>query len=125
MKFQFYVIVFLVIIQACKSNPDLLFKSPDGQIESQLVLSDDSLNLNLVFQNETIVRKLDFNLSENEKSLLQGIKIEAVYKFLVNETWNTIIGKNKTVQNHYQHYLVDLKNKDEQVFQIEIRIYNK
>ncbi len=101
-------------------------KSPDGNIEMSFCLLNGVPEYNLKFADKEVVKdsRLGIELVGdgkhtdfsdwsktnvlNEKSLMNGFKVEDVKRSDFDETWEPVWGEWKTIRNHYNEMAVTL-----------------
>lgn len=123
-KILFYILLFFAF-HSCANSSVSTFRSPNGTCSSKIIFSKNGVSCNLVYNGDTLIRKAELIVSDTLGSLLRGVELTNISESLVNESWETVNGKNKTVINHYKNYLIDLKNSYTQNFQLELRLYDK
>lgn len=124
MKNFLILISLIALLSACSSNKQELVQSPNAVSSVGIDLSGESIQLNLLLESDTIVRKLQLALQSEEKELLQNVKIINKESSTFNETWETVNGKNLKVLNHYTSAIYSLENTNAQIFDLEIRVYD-
>lgn len=113
------------IMLSCVSKKNIKLKSPSGNTTSTILFGENSLNLVLVLDNDTLIRNLQLKLTNDNKNLIQNIQLIERKDTKFNEVWETVNGKNKSVLNHYNGSIFKLKNTLGQVFDLEFRMYDK
>ncbi len=122
-KLILLLFIFL-IVQAC--NPkNAILKSPNGQTNAELILTEGIPSFNINFDGELIIQQAKPNITNGGESVLNNLKISKVEDSQFDKTWNTVNGKNKTVRNHYNQYLIHLKNDKGQIIKMETRVYDQ
>ena len=114
-----------IILFSCVSNSKLKLQSPNKNSESNLTLNENYISLNLIFEGDTLVKKLQLRLTNNDKNLLQNIKIINQEHSIFTESWETVNGKNQTVLNHYNASVFKFKNGADQEFNLEVKMYDE
>ena len=102
--------------------------SPDGDVSLTFTLTDDGApRYALSYQGKPVVNPSALGFTfKNDGPLLQGFDIEAVTEDEVNETWETVWGQHRMINNHYRQLTVLLQEKTEAARQMELtfRVYN-
>lgn len=119
------LVVFVLVFFSCQTNNKNILTSPNKQTVSQLVINENSVALNLVFNGDTLLRKVDLMLTEKEKPILENVELIQVNSSSFSESWETVNGKNKTVLNEYNLFDISLRSQSEKDFNLEIRMYDK
>lgn len=116
--------IFLIGLQACNFNHDVIFYSPDGNCRADVNTSKESLHLSLFLGNDTLISDISLHFMIDSLNALAGAEIINVHESEADETWQTVNGKNPTVRNYFKAYLLDLKNENGQNFNLELRLYD-
>ena len=109
-----------IILFSCVSNSKNQLDSPNETSKTNLILSENSISLNLIFEGDTLIKELQLILTDTENNLLQNVEIIKQERTTFNENWKTVNGKNQTVINHYNASVFKLKNDAGQEFNIEV-----
>jgi alpha-glucosidase len=128
-----FVIIASMAILSChsgqKNTVETVF-SPDSLIQVKCFISDsmaDQLLYSVWFNNAEIIRPSGFELNfKNAEPIKGNLKITNVRKETVNETWDRVWGKRKSVRNHYNQLVVELqeKVKPNRLINLYFRAYN-
>jgi len=104
--------------------------SPDSSLQVKCVISDslaDRLLYSVFFNREEIIRPSGIELGFRNMEPLQGnLKITNVRNEPVNETWDRVWGKRKTVTNHYNQLVLELQEtvNPGRLINVYFRVYN-
>jgi len=104
--------------------------SPDSLLRATCFISDslaDQVLYSVWFNNSEIIRPSGFELDfKNSEPIKGNLKITNVRYETVNETWDRVWGKRKSVQNHYNQLVVELqeKVKPRRLINLYFRVYN-
>ncbi len=120
-----FLLAIVVIIQACNFNSKTVLNSPDKNTYSEVKLNEESLSFNLICNGDSLIDQTIIGLVNGDKSLLKNVNIINIENSEIDETWNTVNGKNKTVRNNYNQYNIQLGNEAKRTFKLEVRVYNK
>jgi len=113
-----------IILFSCISNSRDQIQSPNKSSESSIKLNENSISLNLILKGDTLVKELQLGLSNDNKNLLQDIKIIEQEHLTYNESWESVNGKNQTVLNNFNTTIFKLKNTVGQIFNLEVKMYD-
>jgi alpha-glucosidase len=104
--------------------------SPDSSLQVKCVISDslaDRLLYSVFFNREEIILPSGIELGFRNMDPLQGnLRISNVRHESVNETWNRVWGKRKTVTNNYNQLVLELKEtiNPGRLINVYFRVYN-
>lgn len=121
----FYLLLIVLLIQSCNSDSNLVLNSPNGNTSSEIIMDEESLSFNLIFNRDSLIKQAKLSVTNGEESLLKNTSIIDVENSIVDETWNTVNGKNETARNNYNQYIIQLENKANNSFNLEVRIYDQ
>ncbi len=127
---MFKIVLYLIVaisFTACFSDSSSLnqkLSSPNRNTVSYVLMDDSGVSLNLIFNGDTLLRKIAINLKEGEQDMLQNAKIIESKTSFFEESWETINGKNLTVVNKYNLYDFNLENGLGKQFNLEVRLYD-
>lgn len=122
------IIFFLAIaflIQSCSNDSKIILKSPNSSTISEIGLDNESLSFNLIFDGDSLLEYIKLELKSGKQSLLKNARIINIEKAEIDESWNTVIDKNKTVRNYYNQFIIKLGNETNNSFSLEIRVYDQ
>ena len=117
--------ILAVVLQACNTNPSVTLESPDGVCQSVVTSKDGAVHFSLFFDEDTLLSNVALQLFTDSADLINGVQFNNIQQSEIDETWQTVNGKNPTVKNHYNTWLLSCKNEDGQTFNLEFRVYNK
>lgn len=112
-----------VLLFSCGKSNNTMY-SPNKNVVTSLSVNEQSITLDLMYKNDTLVSELELGLTSDEKNVLKNIVILKVENSKFNEQWETVNGKNKTVINNYTTTIYHLKNAAEQEFNLEVKMYD-
>lgn len=120
------IILFLFFaLFSCSSSSGTKMISPNNKVNSTLNISESGIKLDLVFEKDTILKKLNLFLKSKDENYSNGWKIVSHEKSFYSEKWKTINGKNKEVLNEFNLHKLTVKNADEALCELEFRLYDK
>lgn len=101
--------------------------SPDGQLTLKFELAPEGTpQYQLTYKDKPVIKpsKLGFDMVDIP-SFLNGFEMESTQVGQRNETWNPIMGEQKTIRNQYNELLVRLKQSSAHRFiNIRFRLFN-
>ncbi|TKD59165.1 glycoside hydrolase family 97 protein [Flavobacterium sp. ASW18X] len=100
--------------------------APNGAFNLQFSLADGTPTYELSLNGTTIIKPstLGFELKDTEP-LLTGFSIVDTKTSSFDASWNPVWGENKTIRNHYNELLVQLKqDKTQRLLNIRFRLFN-
>ncbi len=120
-----FLLAVSLIVYSCNCDSKLILKSPNEETFSEITIDEGSFSFNLIFEGDSLIKKINPELKVNEELLLKNASIVEVENSETNESWNTVNGKNKTVRNHFNRYNLKLKNEAGKTFDLEMKVYDK
>ncbi|MDO6438978.1 glycoside hydrolase family 97 catalytic domain-containing protein [Cyclobacterium sp. 1_MG-2023] len=127
MKIKISVILFLLSLASCSKQSDFQLVSPNGELKVIISNLNNSSAFTVIDGTDTILRSSNLGLKINGLSLTENVMFRDFKKTEVDETWETIIGKQRTVNNHYNAYKwqVATTGQSPQFYEIVFRLYDK
>ena len=126
MKVNFVLLVLSLFMVSCTLNESHLLKSPNEEL--QLVISDSNnlVSFFVIHQQDTIINHSGIGLQVNGTNCMNGTSVTEVQQTQIDETWNTVNGKQPTIRNHYNEYLFDVSGKGQQKlhYKLAFRVYD-
>jgi alpha-glucosidase len=122
-----------LIMMSCQSmqkNSIATVYSPDSTLQVKCIISDslaDKLLYSVSLNNMEIIRPSGFELDfKDMEPIKSNLKITNVRNETVNENWDRVWGKRKTVTNHYNQLVVELQEtvKPRRLINLYFRVYN-
>ena len=100
-----------------------VIKSPDGTLALTFEISADGApSYQLTYKMKQIIKSSRLGIETQDiPSFLTGFALTNTAQASVNDTWNPVMGEQKTIRNNYQELLVTLTQKDQKNRHIEIR----
>ncbi|WP_297088311.1 glycoside hydrolase family 97 protein [uncultured Draconibacterium sp.] len=128
MKIQNLIIalVFIGLFNSCLKTKTYILESPNGEIQLSLSNIDNSCGLTLKKNKYTIIDSSYLGLQVNKLDFSKNVSIEGFSKSTVDETWETVNGKQQTVRNYYNEYKVQVVSQNiiQASYEIIFRLYN-
>lgn len=89
--------------------------SPDGRLQLSFDLTADGTpTYKMDYNNKPVIATSRLGLElKNQKSLLDGFKMERVSRSSFNETWQPVWGEQSSIRNHYNEMAVCLSQPDD------------
>ena len=89
--------------------------SPDGRLQLSFDLTADGTpTYKMDYNNKPVIATSRLGLElKNEKSLLDGFKMERVSRSSFDETWQPVWGEQSSIRNHYNEMAVCLSQPDD------------
>lgn len=89
--------------------------SPDGRLQLSFNLSADGTpTYKMDYNNKPVIATSRLGLElKNQKSLLDGFKMERVSRSSFDETWQPVWGEQSSIRNHYNEMAVCLSQPDD------------
>lgn len=104
--------------------------SPDGRLQLSFDLTADGTpTYKMDYNNKPIIATSRLGLElKNQKSLLDGFKMERVSRSSFDETWQPVWGEQSSIRNHYNEMAVCLSQPDDnghlREMIVRFRLYN-
>lgn len=91
--------------------------SPDGRLQLSFDLTADGTpTYKMDYNNKPVIATSRLGLElKNQKSLLDGFKMERVSRSSFDETWQPVWGEQSSIRNHYNEMAVCLSQPDDNV----------
>lgn len=89
--------------------------SPDGRLQLSFDLTADGTpTYKMDYNNKPVIATSRLGLElKNQKSLLDGFKVERVSRSSFDETWQPVWGEQSSIRNHYNEMAVCLSQPDD------------
>ena len=89
--------------------------SPDGRLQLSFDLTNDGTpTYKMDYNNKPVIATSRLGLElKNQKSLLDGFKMERVSRSSFDETWQPVWGEQSSIRNHYNEMAVCLSQPDD------------
>ncbi|WP_339924435.1 glycoside hydrolase family 97 N-terminal domain-containing protein [uncultured Cyclobacterium sp.] len=127
MKIKISVILFLLGLVSCSKQTDFQLFSPDGELKVNISNGNNSSVFTVINGSDTLLESSIIGLKINGISFVENVRVSDFEKTEINETWETINGKQATVNNHYNAYKFKVAKASESALSYEIvfRVYDK
>ena len=109
----------LTVTALLSASPSLgateLLTSPDGRLQLSFDLTTDGTpTYKMDYNNKPVIATSRLGLElKNQKSLLDGFKMERVSRSSFDETWQPVWGEQSSIRNHYNEMAVCLSQPDD------------
>jgi alpha-glucosidase len=122
-------LLYLVFAVSCnKSGQQQAFvSSPDSLIQVQCTVGDSGIFYSVTYRDEEIIKPSGFEIDfKHTGSLKDNLEITEIANDTVNETWERVWGKRKTVTNHYNQVTLKLREtvRPHRLINLYFRAYN-
>ena len=108
-------VFFLVLfVSSCGEN-EMSLKSPSGDLIVEFEVSEEGLFYSIEFKGDDIIDDSPLGLEFNNMDPLAGLGIVESSIQEIDESWERVWGKSKTVRNHCNEMLVSLQEKEGQM----------
>ncbi len=122
----FYILLFfglLLNIPIFGSNLPKIISSPDGKIQVQLFLKNDSLFYKAYYNLKVVVDDSNIGINYTGGSFLNNLTVDQVSTASVNETYSLPSGKTDSYRNYYNEVVVTFKSVIS-TMNVIFRVYN-
>ena len=124
LKFLFVAILYIY----CQLGFSQELTSPDGNFELKVSLTTNGTpQYQLSYKGKKVIEPSLLGLQlKNTPSMREGFTIEETSTSVVDETWNPVWGKQKTVRNHYKELVMKLvqSDLDGRYIRLRFRLFN-
>jgi len=116
-----YLLAVLCIISACTQHEDTL-TSPSGNIKLHFTISGDNIIMiyDVEYNEADLIDSSLLKLEFNNIDQFSGLQVVGTSTRSVDETWNRVWGKSKSVRNHCNESILSLQEKEGQMRKINI-----
>ena len=125
MKKLYFTLSLLLAIAFSASASEVA--SPNGSIKVNFSLDGGKPTYSVTFQGKTVINPshLGYQLAKGGKDLLDGFSVVGEKASTFDETWSPVWGENKSIRNHYNDMLVELKqDASDSYMNIRFRVYD-
>lgn len=120
------ILVMMLIMSLGASAQEL--NSPNGKLQLEVFLtSEGTVQYTLDFDNKEVIKPSTLGLQlKNVPSMRKGFQIEESHIKEVDEHWNPVWGKQKTVRNHYNELELKLvqPERNNRYIRLRFRLFN-
>ncbi|QHL87272.1 glycoside hydrolase family 97 protein [Nibribacter ruber] len=121
--------IFLSICLLCLSMAATAqtLTSPDKNLSFSFELQNGVPYYQLSYKNKPVIKSSRLGMElVNNPSLLDGFTVTKTEQKTVNETWEPVLGEQKTIRNNYNELLVTLtqKGQKERFIRLRFRVFN-
>lgn len=106
-----YIYTLLLIAFVCHKLPAQELNSPNGEFNLHVSLtSEGAPQYALEYKNQEVIKPSKLGIKIKDiPSMLNGFEIQSTKTIEVDQSWDPVWGKQKTVRNHYNELSVTLK----------------
>lgn len=102
--------------------------SPDKNLTLTFTVSPQGIpSYQLTYKQKTVIKPSVLGIeTQDVPPFLEGFKVTSSDEQLVDESWNPVMGEQKTIRNHYRELLVTLsqENQKGRFIRIRFRLFN-
>jgi alpha-glucosidase len=127
MKTEISILLLLLSLVSCSEKSNFSLLSPNGDVKVTISNINNSNAFSLIFGKDTILKSSTIGLQINNINFVENVSICDISRNEINETWETVNGKQATVNNHYNEYKLHVAktNRSPLFYEIVFRIYDK
>ena len=116
----------LIVTLPVVAQNNITLKSPDGQLVFSFALTDKAPLYRVAYQGKTLIEDSQLGLSFQEGNFGAYLKMSKPRFRKVDETYELVVGKAKTVRNQHRQVLIPLTEQDGAKRQINlvVRVFN-
>ena len=121
------VLIGFGFLLSCSLDLDHPLLSPDGRHQLDFKESSGGISFSYQLEGETVLTIDSLGLILGDSKSIQGnVKLVSVDKSFFEETWHPVIGKNKSILNRYNEYVLHFQSlkSDQPDYDIVFRCYN-
>lgn len=122
---RFLPIIFVALLFSCTGKSEFNLTSPDSKSRVNMEIRNEKINLSTIYNSDTLIRKIEIGILSNDSSFVNEPVISDFKEETINETWETVNGKNMNVVNHYNSYKYNIVGETGKQLNLEIRLYNQ
>ncbi|AKP53182.1 glycoside hydrolase family 97 protein [Cyclobacterium amurskyense] len=126
MKIKISIILVLLAFVSCSKQSDFQLLSPNGALQVNVSNINNSSAFTIIDGSDTILESSIIGLKVNGISFVENVSFSDLKKTEINETWETINGKQEIVNNHYNgfNFKVAKNQSSSYGYEIECRVYD-
>ncbi|TLX71269.1 glycoside hydrolase family 97 protein [Labilibacter sediminis] len=126
MQIKFLILSLSLIFISCHKPSVYHFNSPNGKLQLNLYHDNGNCSFNCFHDGDTILLDSQLGLKIDSSDYTKNISVLDYTTSTLDDTWTTVNGKQKTIRNHYNEYLITVSKSNEQFpdYQIIFRLYN-
>jgi len=120
------IILFLLSSQLLFAQKIVRLASPDGAIQYNFQMTTQAPTYTVSFQGQPVISDSKLSLDFKNGAFDKNFRIKKIRYKKADETYELVVGKAKTVRNHYQEAVVELvsNSKPKRQINLIIRAYN-
>ncbi len=120
-----FSIWFLFFATALFAQKEIRLTSPDGNIVFILEQNKNIPAYSIEYQKKSLIKNSTLNLVFEDTGILKNASLEQPPVFTeVNENYDLIVGKAKTVNNHYNQVVISMQQANNYEVNLEVRAFN-
>ncbi len=132
-SFPFLLLAAVLVLTSChktKKQEDLAISSPDSLLQLRVGISDSlsgALQYSVKFHGKDILMPSGIEIDlKDAKPIKNNLEIVNLRRNEVNEKWERVWGKRKSVTNHYNQLTLELREtvRPRRLINIHFRVYN-
>jgi len=114
----------ILLALSCTNSQYQKLYSPNKNLQLNLFIENGHIKFSQKFNGDLIIDKSLIGILIDSINLTENVRITDFNTSSVDETWETINGKNKTVRNNYNEYIMSCQSTENLKFEIIFRCYN-
>ncbi len=116
-----YLILFLLAFSiSCTHKQKYTLESPNKKLQLSVFDNKGNITFSQKYNKEIIINKSPLGLLIDSINLTKNVQITDFKYSSFDETWKTINGKNKTVRNNYNEYIMQCQSADLSLLKFEV-----
>jgi hypothetical protein len=121
-------ICFLIVALISVSVTAQTITSPDKNLILQFILKENGIpTYQLTYKGKPVIKQSNLGLELKDKpSFMDGFTVTNTAHATVDETWNPVMGEQKTIHNNYNELIVTLgqPKQNNRYIQVRFRLFN-
>lgn len=117
---RYLIPLLLILTISCTQNHNYTLQSPNKQLQIEVSDNEGNISFSQNYNGNTIITNSPLGLLTDSINLTKNVEITNFKTSSVDETWETINGKNKTVRNNYNEYKISCLSTDVNALKFEI-----
>ncbi len=101
-------------------------QSPNKKVQLEIINKGNVSSISASYNGKKLIKQSVFGLHVNTFDFTKDVTYTVISQNKVDETWNTINGKERTVRNYYNEYIIQVSKVDnpKQFHEIVFRLYD-
>ena len=119
------LLILLASLSSCSKPNNFLLLSPNEELQLNISNRDNASLFTATYRGDTLFQQSVLGLQVNETNFTENVFFTDFSKNEFDETWPTINGKQLTVHNHYNEFIMNVGKMDnpQQFYEIIFRLY--